>query len=69
MQDLTPDADFIKTELPTILDYDPTPHIEAKMQKLNQQEPDEIEGNDNAEARRPAADLSPYLVNVVEGVQ
>ena len=62
------EAHFIKTELPKIPEYDPTPYIEAKMQKLNQQEPDEDEELDNTEDGH-SAKVSPYLVNVIEGVR
>jgi hypothetical protein len=63
------EAHFVKTELPPIPEYDPTSYIEAKMQKLNQQEPDEDKHIDDAEDNRRATDLSPYSVNVVEGVR
>ena len=63
------EAHFIKTELPTIPEYDPTPYIEAKMQKLNQQDPAEDEETDDMEDVGSAIEQSPYLVNVIEGVR
>ena len=50
-------------------EYDPTPYIEAKMQKLNQSEPDEDEDLDDIERVHADTDRTRYLVNVVEGVR
>ncbi len=63
------DTHFIKTELPTIPEYDPTAYIEAKMEKLNRQEPEEEDGLDDVGEVHSAAKQSPYLVDVIEGVR
>ncbi len=59
---------FVKTRLPIIPEHDPTAYIEARMQKLNHQEPDEEEFDSEEEARS-TDDQPSYLVGVIEGVR
>lgn len=60
---------LVKTELPTIPEYDPTPHIQARMHAINQEVDMTSSFNDETDISSPVRQHVKNLVTVCDGVK